>query len=127
MTTFASRLKTLSSMSGATVAAMLLAIGSSGNTLASCVIDYSGLPSGTVVDHILVDHSGSGEVRSGTLTAAGTGAAVYVGSGFGAATAYAMGRGWMWPRTDQETWTITRVLDFHNGIVVQAQRDSVVL
>jgi len=57
VTTVAERLKTLSGMSGATVAVMLLAIGTSGNTMASRLVSYSGLPTGSVVEHLLYEHA----------------------------------------------------------------------
>lgn len=67
MTTVAERLKTLSSTSGATVAAMLLAIGSSGNTMAERLVSYSGLPTGTVIEHLLASGQ-SGSYVSGVLS-----------------------------------------------------------
>ena len=50
------RLKQLSGMSGATVGAMLIVIGGSG-TVASALVAYSGLPTGTVAQHLLVDRT----------------------------------------------------------------------
>lgn len=58
MTTVAERLKTLSGLSGATVATMLLAIGTSGDTMAERLVSHSGLPTGTVTEHLLVDGGG---------------------------------------------------------------------
>lgn len=52
--TVGDRLKQLSGLSGATVGAMLLAIGS-GTTMAGCLVSYSGLASGTVAEHLRVD------------------------------------------------------------------------
>ena len=50
------RLKQLSGMSGVTVGAMLLAIGT-GATVGAILVNYSGLPTGTVAQHLLVDRA----------------------------------------------------------------------
>lgn len=54
--TLGGRLKQLSGLSGATVGAMLVAIGT-GTTMAQCLPSYSGLASGTVGDHLRVDRA----------------------------------------------------------------------
>ena len=53
-TTVGARLKYLSGLSGATIGAMLVVIGGAG-TVASALVAYSGLPTGTVAQHLLVD------------------------------------------------------------------------
>ena len=55
-TTVGARLKLLSGMSNATVGAMLLAIGT-GATVGAVLANYSGLATGTVAQHLLVDVS----------------------------------------------------------------------
>jgi hypothetical protein len=63
-TTVGARLKVLSGMSNATVGAMFLAIGS-GATVGAILVNYSGLPTGTVAQHLLVDHVISQPVTHG--------------------------------------------------------------
>lgn len=48
------RLTQLSGLSGVTAAVMLLAIGS-GATTGAALVNYSGLPTGTAAQHLLVD------------------------------------------------------------------------
>ena len=54
--TAAERLQQLSSLAGVSAAVMLLTIGT-GATAAEALVDYSGLPSGTAAEHLLVDHA----------------------------------------------------------------------
>lgn len=54
--TVGGRLKALSGLAGTTVGQMLQAIGS-GATMAQCLVSYSGLASGTVAAHLLVDRA----------------------------------------------------------------------
>lgn len=54
MTIAADRLKALSGLAGVSAAAMLLAIGS-GATAGACLVDYSGLATGTAAQHLLAD------------------------------------------------------------------------
>ena len=57
--TFGERLKALSGLSNATVGAMLLAIGT-GAAVSAVLVSYSGLSTGTVSQHLLVDKVKSG-------------------------------------------------------------------
>lgn len=54
MATTGDRLAEISGLSGVSAATMLLAIGS-GGTAGALLVDYSGLPSGTAMDHLLTD------------------------------------------------------------------------
>lgn len=55
MTTVGTRLKELSGLSGATVGQMLFAIGGGATTFQSALVAYSGLVTGTVAQHLMVD------------------------------------------------------------------------
>ena len=54
-TTVAARLKHISKLSGVAVSAMLLAIGTTGDTMAARLISHSKLPSGTVIEHLMIN------------------------------------------------------------------------
>lgn len=54
--TFGERLAQLSGKSGVSVAVMLAAIGT-GATFGSVLVNYSGLPTGTVSEHLLVNRA----------------------------------------------------------------------
>lgn len=57
MTTVAERLKTISGLTGVTVASMLLAIGTSGDTMAERLVSRSGQTGITVTQHLLHDQA----------------------------------------------------------------------